>query len=490
MRPRYAVIPKTDHFPVEDLVSDYVPSLQAHRFHLHPARFRYLIWGIKSGKTVAGAQEFLRCALAMPGALNWIVAPTYKHVKVAEREILGLLRLWTGMTTRRHRALHEINLKHGGLIELNSAENEDHLRGPNIDGVIWIDEGSHMRASAWWILLERIAATRAEVIVTTTPKGRDWVFDECQLAGLPGEAPHGEFESPDGDRFVSHFETSDFPWVDHEEIESARIRMPAQVYDQEYKALFVSNASQVFQNVDAAISWEEVPKKITGATIMGVDLARHQDFSAVVTMNNQGRVLYVNRWADTAWSIQMSRINRLAREQNAIIILDRSNVGSKVYEDLRAEGLNVEPIDMNSPQVKMDLIQTLQVAFEREQVKIPSPRAAWTMNKIEVEQLIKELKWYEYTVTKSAKGFSYAAPRGSNDDLCIAMALANWGRIRHFAGGIAPAEVLIPRSEWDNRRIRLGHNGEVRLKRPRVFGSVYNRSKLFGSGESDGPLWG
>lgn len=487
MRLSYAV-GKLDKIPIEALDCDYMPSHQAYRFHNHPARFRFLIWGIKSGKTAAGAREFLRCALTVPGALNWIVGPTYKHVKVAEREILGLLRQWPGMTTRRHRALHEINLKHGGLIELNSAENEDHLRGPNIDGVIWIDEGAHMRVSAWWILLERIAATKAEIIVTTTPKGRDWVFDECLLAGLPGETPHGEFESPDRDRFVSHFETADFPWVDDEEIEAARQRMPAQVFDQEYKALFVSNASQVFQNVDAAISWEKLPEKIEGSTIMGVDLARHQDFSAVVTMDNQGRVLYVNRWADTAWSIQMSRISRLAREQNAIIILDRSNVGSKVYEDLQAEGLKVEPIDMNSPKVKTDLIQALQVAFEREQIKIPSPRAIWTMNKSEVEELIKELKWYEYSVTKSAKGFSYSAPRGANDDLAVALALANWGRIQHYAGSVAPAEVIIPRSDWDDRRVRLGRNGGARLKRPGIFGSIYNRSKLFGG--SDGPLWG
>lgn len=485
-----APLTSSDALRIDRLGLDYTPSLPAWRFHTNPARFRFLIWGIKSGKTAAGAREFLRCALSTPGTLNWVVGPTYQHVRVAEREILGLLANYPGIVVRRHRAGHEINLRNGSAIEMHTAEKPNHLRGPNIDGMIWIDEGAYLRPEAWWVLLERVAATRADVVVTTTPRGRNWVYNECVLAGLPVDAPYGEFLDEAGQRFVSHYETSNFPWVTPEDIEEARQRMPEQVFNQEYRALFVSNASQVFPNYHKCISLEPFPETITGVHLMGVDLARYQDWSSVVVMTASGRVLYTDRWSDTAWSVQIARLSELAKDWNAVMVLDRSNVGSKVDEDLRSAGFEIFPVDMNAPQTKMNMVQALQVAFERKQISLPSHRSPWVPNKDKFEQLLRELEWYEYKVTNSGRFMSYSAPPGLSDDMTVALCLANWGRIHGKAGGMAPAEVVVSSEEWGNpNRINMGQdNDTIRMRRPQIFGDVFSRKSKLGF-ESSGPFW-
>ncbi len=457
--------------PIMDLDLDYEPSIEGWNFHASPARFRYLIWGIKSGKSIIGAAETTRFALGMPGKRIWIVAPTSKHLQVAWSECMNFLNLFQGLVIGFNRTSKEIRLVHGGVIECRSAERPDNLRGPNIDAM-WIDEGAFMRDDAWWICRERVGATGGPIWVTTTPNYRNWIWPELIKGGMSADAPYGEFEQ--GLRFISHFPTEHFGWVSKEDIEDVRAGMPRDLFDREYGAMFNSEANQVFRSIEDAFSYKEPPEKVTGSTVIGVDLAKHQDFTAVIVMNADGEVLHIDHWNETEWTVAKPRLKKIAEDWNGGIILDTSNMGDIIEEDLRAEGLNIVAVNLHDAQKKTDIIQKLQIAFETKQIRIPSPRATWA-GKPE-RTLYDELKSYAQSLTRGGR-LSYSAPKGLHDDLVIALALANFGRVGGHAGGIDFVhEAFVPRKKWrptiqdPSRKSRSQRNKRIFKNRSSVTG--------------------
>ena len=438
---------------------------------------------VATHNTAAGIHELARVALAQPGPfLSWIVTPSYTHVQLIERELVRILNTWAGMVVARNRNNHEIELRNGGLIQTKSADWPDGLRGPNVD-FLWVDEASYVKQEAWWILLERIAATEGDVVVTTTPHGRNWLFQEVRMAGMPMDAPYGVFDAEDGDKFVSHFPTWEFPWVKQKEIDSAKARMPFGIFEQEYGAKFLSDLTAVFRYIDENMTRLDPPEKIDEPIVMGVDLAKAQDYSAIIIMGISGRIYHIDRWHKIDWTIQRARIENLSKEWGAPIVLDRSNIGSVIEEDLRNAGCRVTPVDMNSHMVKLELVQTLQISFERKRLKIPNPQMAWAPR--ETQNLLDELEWFECTITKGGRP-SYSAPQGLNDDLVSALMLANYGRVQKIVGGGQGVSVALARSDWDRAAAKLQVKAPVEKRYNKLFG---RKSKL-GLGRSGGPLWG
>jgi len=463
---------KDKSIPVIEVVdADYMPSAEAWAFHNAIQRFRMLIWGVKSGKTFAGAIEACRFALENPGQLNWVVAPTYLHLQVAERELLRVLHR-NGMVKNHLRAKHEIHLKNGGLIQLRSADYPDHLRGPNIEGFLWIDEGSFLKLDAWHILLERVSATEADIFTTTTPHGRNWVWAECIQGGMPAAGDYGEFFTDE--YFISHRPTWHFPWVRQKEIDRMRGKMSKEKFDQECGAMFVSMASIVFRYVEDATTYEQPYfDKDKVKLVMGLDLAKKQDWTAYVLMDGFGRVYKTDRWEKTDYKIQEKRIEKIAKKYEASLCVDSSNAGTRVCEEFRSMGLNVYEVDMNSSVIKNELIENLQIAFENKEIKLIDPKANWASRTDEA--LINELGWYESGLTNSQnRNITYSAPQGFNDDTVIALALALHGKNRGYAGGSsAAADCIISRQQME---INLKKQ-KIIMKKPRVHRRMYARHR-------------
>ncbi len=459
-----------DAIPIKALDHSYIPSIEAYNFHTSPARFRFLIWGVKSGKSHAGAYETCRAALDSPGEKRiWVVGPTQGHTDVAWAEVNNVLNAWRGVVLSRNLQKHQIRMVHGALIEFKTAERPDNLRGFNVDAC-WVDEGAYLKPESWNVLQTRVAATEGEIWVTTTPNGRNWIWPEIVRAGMPPEAPYGEFEGDD--RWVSHYPSKHFPWASRKDIQEAKQNWPRAVFNREYGAMFTSSDSEVFRNVEECFSMKPriFPENLNSRTVIGVDLARHQDFSAVVVMAPDGQVLYIDRWSDTGWNIQKPRLVRLAKEWNATLVLDTSNVGSYLEEELRREDVGLFPVNLHDQYLKQEIIQCLQVAFEHQYIEIIDPRKAWA-NSVH-QALYDEIKIYQCTLTRGRR-LSYSAPKGMHDDLVIALALANYGRMKRLAGGPDYThEVLAPRPEF-KPRIR----NPMHAARKRMFNSVYRKNR-------------
>ncbi len=440
----------------------------------------------------AGAAECIRGALAKPNSLNWVVAPTNRHLDASLAEVMKVIAGMNIKFIRMRGHKRQIIFPNGAVIQLQSAELPDNLRGPGIDGVLWVDEGSFMTQEAWMILRGRVVATEAEVLVTTTPKGRDWFYEELRLGGMPADAPYGEFSR--GNRWISHRPTWDFPWVTAAEIEDARQSMSAGQFNQEFGAMFMAAASQVFSGIENALSLEPLPVMFEGDTIIGLDLGKNQDYTAVVVMTGDGRVLHVDRWQRIDWSVTKERIRNLAKLWKAVVVMDLSNVGSTIYDDLRGEEFELHGVTMHSPDVKNDLIESLQMAFEQTRIELVSPKANWA-KEID-EALIAELFSYEAKLTPGGR-ISYGAPKGLHDDLVIALALANWGRARGMVSAGSSAQVFVSRQEMAeaarNPNDETAERGMERkfsrfTRQPRADGGRGRPGSLFGGGSRSG-MW-
>ena len=473
------------------LQTAYRPSPQAWKFHKSTARFRSLVWGMKSGKTKAGANEFARAAMASPNRLGWIAAPTYGVLDEAVTNLMEALSEHDGIIQKRIQ--RELWLANGCVIQMKSAEYPNNLRGPNVD-FIWTDEDAFISEDAKIILRSRIVARNGEMMATTTPIGRNHVWTEAMLAGMPSEAPYGEFEK--GEHFVSHYPTWLFPWVPKDEIDALRQTMTKIRFEQEFGAIFNADSSKVFRNVDENVTWEEPPSKFECGVSIGVDLAKVQDYTAVVPMLADGRVFECDRWNDVDWSIQRPRLVAIYRKWeekcgHVVMVIDRANIGSVIEEDLRAEGLNVFPVDLNSPDVKANVVSAMQIAFEQRRIKLLARKSNWTGEGM--LKLYDELDWYQYSLTSSGR-VSYSAPKKLTDDCTMALCLSNWGRYCGHVGGGGDSTGDNDAFEVNERGLRrndytgfrVSENG-IFLKKPKAYSNIRRRSWL--GQESGGFLW-
>ncbi|HNV61398.1 MAG TPA: hypothetical protein PKN54_00475 [Candidatus Cloacimonas acidaminovorans] len=158
--------------------------------------------------------------------------------------------------------------------------------------------------------------------------------------------------------------------------------------------------------------------------ILGVDLAKYLDYTVIVVIKKSTRqVVYFERFNETSWFLQKSRIIAVARMyNNATIVPDSTGVGDPIVEDLEREGCDVffeKDGDrlgfVFSSKSKQQLIENLIICIEQKKVSYP-----------DIPELIEEL--IEFSVeTKSLNNVRYSAPEGKHDDCVIALALALWG---------------------------------------------------------------
>jgi PBSX family phage terminase large subunit len=153
----------------------YEPHKYQFLFHASPERFRALVSGIGGGKTLSGCWEALRIMRNYPGSLGMIVAPTFPMMRdVTERTFLEILP--PEWVKSHHRMEGRTILINGSEVVFRSASEPDHLRGPNL-GWVYLDEAALVSEMAWRICLGRLRKPPERAWVTTTPKGRQWVWD-------------------------------------------------------------------------------------------------------------------------------------------------------------------------------------------------------------------------------------------------------------------------------------------------------------------------
>lgn len=196
------IVKAVDAFPVKFLwfaQKGYFPHAWQILFHGtdlrgHITRFRHLVAGRRGGKTLSAAWEVAFYAIN-PRQYHldahgedrddplwiWVLAKDHKVGRPALLTFLAVLRkigLVKGRDYEYNKTEKIIEFPDGTMIEFRSADDPQSLRGPGLD-ILWIDEAAFLpNSEAWDTIRPAIGDKIGWLITTTTPFGRNWMYDE------------------------------------------------------------------------------------------------------------------------------------------------------------------------------------------------------------------------------------------------------------------------------------------------------------------------
>jgi hypothetical protein len=389
---------------VEILRTLWTPHPGQRAVMTHGARFRVVACGRRWGKSEMAAHLAPEYALGKSDATVWWVAPSYDQANDYGFDKIKPLvspAVLDDVTRTKPRAFA---FDTGSTISFRSAEREDSLRGPGIDFLV-IDEAGSVPERAWTEELRpALSDTLGDAVMIGTPRGRNWFYRWFQRGQSADHPAVASWQAP----------TYQNPHVPDSEIDDAREDMPERSFEQEYLAKFVDDTGGVFRDVREHVDEYDLPvpaSMASGRYAIGVDFARLEDYTAIVVLDGDGRLVAFDRLNETTWYRIQSRIETLAEEYDPSHLAVDATRDNKIVQDLEDSGLSVDPVNFSSK--KQVLIDNLATRLEAGEVTLSA----------DAPVLINELEVYEYDVTERGT-VRYAAPSGFHDDCVDALALA------------------------------------------------------------------
>ena len=138
-----------------------------------------------SGKTFAGCLKAISTAVENPGSHGTIVASTYRNLHdfivpmltLHLWESMGQPDGWKELVKTFNKQSLTAEFRNGSFIYLRSCDRPDDLRGPNLSW-FFIDEAAKTPHRVWKIMIARLRIPPEKGWVTTTPRGRNWLWEE------------------------------------------------------------------------------------------------------------------------------------------------------------------------------------------------------------------------------------------------------------------------------------------------------------------------
>jgi hypothetical protein len=379
--------------------------------------------GTKLGKSFGSSIWLGKQAVNNPRSYNAWIGPTYRKCKIGYRYLKCLLD-FPGVAECVDSRL-EIYLSNGSTLNfIHGKDAETTVEGENIANFV-IDEAGKQVKQLWHSLFTTITQTRGKGIITGTPRGFTWYYEEFRKAKR-------------GDPFYcwDQLPTWLSPYVDAKAIEQARRLLPRALFQQYYEALFVSD-STVFGDISNV--WDESlslvnpcakfwihpdPSARALDTVTGWDIAKHRDYSVFFTVNSKGMLVGYARMRQVPYKVQVERLEHYLHtyfKGDRSLRYDETGVGSAVSEILSERDIdaNITGVTFTN-RSKQELVGRTTMAIERNWFKAPR-----------LEQIEHEFGSYEVNVTKSGL-FTYSAPEGENDDCVSAGMLAITGAYENF----------------------------------------------------------
>lgn len=390
----------------------YTPHPGQQEIHQSKASRRILSCGVRWGKSIAAAFEALAAAMeSKTSSIGWICAPTYDLADKVFREIITIV---AARLSHRIVALKEnekrIVLRNmsGGLSEVRakSADNPTSLLGEGLSWIV-VDEAARLKPSIWQShLSQRLIDKKGWALLISTPRGKGWFYDLFRR----GQGQDPDFESWNQPSWSN-------PHLDAKLIEQERGRLPERVFRQEFGGEFLEGAGAVFRNIRECATGSFSEPVQGERYYAGLDLAKIEDYTVLVIVDRECRVVFADRYHRIDWQQQVARIKAATdRYHRPSVLVDSTGAGEPVYEFLRRAGVRAQgyPFTQRS---KAALVDNLAILFEEKRIVLPDYRV-WP-------EAIDELEAFEYAIT-DAGNIKTGAPAGIHDDVVVAIGLATW----------------------------------------------------------------
>lgn len=302
-------------------------------------RFFLAVFGRQSGKSFLGRYVALRRSIEYGHRVMW-VAPTNKNARehwTALKETV----LNSGIPYKHIREQgKEIIFHGGGFIRVRSALEKDGLRGGTMDLII-LDEAAFYQDGKYIfysVILPMITSSGGQILFTTTPNGRNYVYDLFQM-GL----------NPDDELHISwHMKSEDSPYQDPKLLKAIKKTMPQMQWREEFEAEFLSDSGGVFAGVDRA---SVVPMQFKpdphGVYSMGVDWGDVTDYTVATVINIlTGEQVFGTRFTGVGTQYQLARILDVIHTwQPDHVYVERNGMGQTYYKLLVETIRGIIPLD-------------------------------------------------------------------------------------------------------------------------------------------------
>jgi hypothetical protein len=321
-----------------------------------------------------------------------------------------------------------IEILDNGIIFFRSADNPDSLISRGLDDVV-IDEAARVSSDAVErALMPALADRGGKALAITTPLGRrNWSYRWFQRGLDPAKKRYGCLQGPSTQNPNPRIQE----WV----LENTPPEMggegniPYDIFRQEILAEFLEDQAAVFKNIRGCIDpdLELGPWNETQPNVVGVDFAKHQDYTVLSGFKEIGGMSTLvshARWTRLAWPLQLQMIKEVDDVLDDVIwYIDATGVGDKLFDDMVEMGLTVAPVRFTQDR-KQKLIQRSSTGIEQDLVRYP-----------DVPVLISEMEQFAYEILPSGS-FRYGPPDETmHDDCVISFCLGVWGMRAHMRAG-------------------------------------------------------
>lgn len=383
---------------------DYKPHKKQRLIHKAcsaSSGFKYItvVAGRQSGKSRGASMQLIKWAFEKSSQTIWVVSPSSSQATKFYKGILtplekaGLVKSATAS-----KGDIKIELLNDTVIEFKSILAKDTLRGQTLDYLI-LDEAAFMdEETIDEVLLPMILTKpKAKVLVTTTPKGKNWVY-KWFSRGLEGNKKYKSI------RFTS----KDNPLADIEAIEGWKVSMPTKRFEQEILAEFV-DAATVFTNINEVT---HIPTGTTENYYAGIDIGMKNDYTVVTILDDNGHMVDMDRFTDVDVTTLVNRIKDFLGKYNIKkAYIESNNQGLPVFNLLQQILFNKIEAFNTTATSKPIIINNLIAAFSTKEISI-----------IDNEILKNELESFEEKYGATGK-VTFSAPSGMHDDCVMSLAI-------------------------------------------------------------------
>ena len=456
------------------------------------------IAGRRSGKTaVCGAISVVEEA-ANPNWNIWCCAPSFPelHDYVIPAVMRVLPQHWVipgkDGWSEEHK---QLNLVNGTTLKFRSLDDPERGRGDGVH-VVWLDETCKIQKKAWDYLEPALTEYDGIAILTSSPRGYDWVHDDFYKPAMNGEPGY----------FAVRYKTSDNPIIKKEVIERRRQTTDPKLFAQEYEAEFVIFEGAIFADYlprvviqdYESIGMEKVKRllpdwpRINGfKAIVGLDPGADHPFAATLEVVTPRGIIQVAEYKE--------RLKTAADHAGAI----KAMVGQYQFDSV------LYAIDRSQKQMQIELAQYGIYAVQAENAvkegihRVQSWMSAGQSFVIasKCPKTVEELSSYQWADTVSQAGESgKERPKKVKDDLMDAKRYAymTWPHLPNAldADALLVREETVPvhlRAAWSReQKCSGGIDEDAKLLKdnpmgdfayPQISGGMLGDTEAFFDGE-------
>jgi len=350
---------------------------------------------------------------ALPSRHLWVDLIQRHVVRYVQRYFAPQLR---GTRWRFDARAFVLAFQDGSTCDFGSAQRPELLEGFGYD-FLWINEAGHLlrdeRLYYETLLPMVMESPHAQVFLVGAPKGRGLFQQMYEWGQDPARTEWASFRHP----------STVNPRVSATWLENVHREVPDRVWRQEILAEFVDDAGAVFREPERCATAEPEPAPDPRAAyVIGIDLGRHQDWTAAWVGRVDSRTaIACERFQRLPWPVQQARLSALSRRYgDAPLVVDATGLGDPVCDALEAEGLPVQRVRFSAP-TKQRLVDHLAIALEREELRF-----------LPHEQTLRELRAFRYELTSA--GNVRTGGYHEHDDCVLALALCCWGMATRGGG--------------------------------------------------------